>query len=248
MASTWLSDVRHASKTSLLRLVSSREVSDASPDEKRYITLSHCWGERGSKERPVLKSANEQERYEIGISIEKYRRHFEMLSQSPNGSRVISQYTSSLQTHSCFHVFRRLWVDSLCIIQDSDAHWRREVSLMDRAYKQGYFKISADWNVDARDGLSSPRSPMRVQILPIGLPEIGQVIQLAVHERDIFDWVNTAPLSQRAWVFQERHLARRICTLTSRRYCGSAAPKHPSLPPRHSQMAHHASIMSVIRC
>ena len=98
---------------------------------------------------------------------------------------------------------------------------------MDRVYKQGYLNISADWNVDARDGLFNPRSPMRVQPLTIELPEIGQTIQLIVDERDMFDWVNTAPLSQRAWVFQERHLARRILHFTEREMfweCCSKAP------------------------
>ena len=52
---TWLStrllDVMHASKTSVLRLVSSRKVSDAFPKEKRYITLSHCWVRVGAQRR-----------------------------------------------------------------------------------------------------------------------------------------------------------------------------------------------------
>ena len=98
---------------------------------------------------------------------------------------------------------------------------------MDRVYKQGYLNISADWNADARDGLFNPRSPMRVQPLTIELPEIGQTIQLTVDERDMFDWVNTAPLSQRAWVFQERHLAQRILHFTEREMfweCCSKAP------------------------
>ena len=74
---TRLLDVRHASETSLLRLVPSKEVSDAFPEEmKTYITLSHCWGDWGSKEMPVLTSANERDRYEKGISIEKVPQTF----------------------------------------------------------------------------------------------------------------------------------------------------------------------------
>lgn len=75
---------------------------------------------------------------------------------------------------------------------------------MDRVYKQGYLNISANWNADSRDGLFNPRSPMRVQPLTIEMPEIGQTVRLIVDQRDMFDWVNTAPLSQRAWAFQER--------------------------------------------
>ena len=98
---------------------------------------------------------------------------------------------------------------------------------MDRVYKQGYLNISADWNADSRDGLFNPRSPMTVQPLTVELPEIGQTIQLIIDERDMFGWVNTAPLSQRAWVFQERHLARRNLHFTEREMfweCCSKAP------------------------
>ena len=79
---TWLPtrllDVRHASETSTLRLVSSSVISNALPEEeKSYITLSHCWGEWGSKEMPVLTTANERDRHEKGISIEKIPQTFQ---------------------------------------------------------------------------------------------------------------------------------------------------------------------------
>lgn len=78
---TWLPtrllDVRHASKTSVLRLVSSREVSDAFAEEQRYIRLSHCWGEWSSKEMPVLTSANERDRHKMGISIDEIPQTFQ---------------------------------------------------------------------------------------------------------------------------------------------------------------------------
>ena len=210
---TWLPtrllDVRHASETSVLRLVSSSDISDAfSEEEKRYITLSHCWGEWGSKEMPVLKYANHRHRHEKGISIERIPQTFRdaiTVAQWFQG-KIPTQKQSSVYSH--VHVVRWLWIDSLCIIQDSDADWQREALLMDRVYKKGFLNISADWNADSRDGLFNPRSPMRVQPLKVELPEIGESIHLVVDERDMFDWVNTAPLSQRAWVFQERHLAR----------------------------------------
>ena len=78
--STWLPtrllDIRHASEASVLRLVSSSEISDTFPREKRYITLSHSWGEWGSKKMPVLTSANKLDRHEVGISTEKLPQTF----------------------------------------------------------------------------------------------------------------------------------------------------------------------------
>ena len=35
-----------------------------------------------------------------------------------------------------------------------------------------------------------------------------------VYKRNMFGWMESEPLSQRAWVFQERHLARRILHFT----------------------------------
>ena len=106
--STWLPtrllDVGNASKTSVLRLVSSEEVSDAFPEDKRYITLSHCWGEWGSEKMPVLTSANEWDRHEVGISIEKIPQTFRdavTVAQWFQGKLPISKQSSNLYMLYC---------------------------------------------------------------------------------------------------------------------------------------------------
>ena len=106
--STWLPtrllDVRHASKTSVLRLASLRDVSDVFPEEKRYITLSHCWGEWGTKNMPVLTSANERDRHEVGISIEKIPQTFQdaiTVAQWFQGKLPISKQSSNSFMLSC---------------------------------------------------------------------------------------------------------------------------------------------------
>ena len=105
---TWLPtrllDVRHASKASVLRLVSTRKVSDAFLEEKRYITLSHCWGEWGSKEMPALTSANEQDRHRIGISIDKISQTFRdaiTVTQWFQGNLPIPKQSSNSFMLSC---------------------------------------------------------------------------------------------------------------------------------------------------
>ena len=106
---TWLPtrllDVRHASETSVLRLVSSRDIFGAfSEEEKRYITLSHCWGEWGSQEMPVLKSANHRHRHEKGISVEEIPQTFRdtiTVAQWFQGKLPISKQSSSLFILSC---------------------------------------------------------------------------------------------------------------------------------------------------
>lgn len=58
-------DVEHARQTSRLRLV----CADDDADGDRYITLSHCWGEWGAKELPMLTTANLEERQNEGMDI-----------------------------------------------------------------------------------------------------------------------------------------------------------------------------------
>lgn len=102
----------------------------------------------------------------------------------------------------------------MCIIQDSDEDWLLEASLMHDVYKQGFLNIAANSAADARDGLFQPRPLKAVQPLQLYMPGVEQEIFLTVDERNMFEWMNTTPLSKRAWVFQERHLARRVLQFT----------------------------------
>ena len=109
---TWLPtrllDVRHASATSALRLVSSGEGSNAFlEEEKNYITLSHCWGKWGSQEMPVLTSLNVQDRHENGISIDKLPQTFRdaiTVAQWFQGKLPTPKQSSNLFTYSCSSV------------------------------------------------------------------------------------------------------------------------------------------------
>ena len=106
---TWLPtrllDVRHALKTSVLRLVSSRQVFNAFSMKRRsYITLSHCWGKWGSAEIPVLTSANERDRHEKGISIQELPQTFRdaiTVAQWFQGKFQIPKHSSNLFIISC---------------------------------------------------------------------------------------------------------------------------------------------------
>lgn len=86
----------------------------------------------------------------------------------------------------------------MCIIQDSDVDWQREALQMYEIYKQGFLNISADSAADAREGLFRRRSSMVVRPLKLHMPRIGETIYLTLDERNMFQWVNDAPLSERA--------------------------------------------------
>ena len=100
---------------------------DVSPANAPYVTLSHCWGSND-----CLKS-----------------------SQFTTGT--LDEVTKSILITSLLHNFqdtviviirvlgvRYLWIDSLCIIQDSESDWQRESSRMTEICRNSVANIAAE--------------------------------------------------------------------------------------------------------
>ncbi len=109
--------------------------------------------------------------------------------------------------------YRYLWVDSLCIIQDSDEDWKREAAQMAAVYQNAVITFSASAAESADSGLfyAAPA----VYAVPLTARSIrGQALatfSLAVRSCSSFeDDVNSGMLSTRGWCLQERLLSRRI--------------------------------------
>ena len=106
-----------------------------------------------------------------------------------------------------------LWIDSLCIIQDSPYDWLTESVTMASVYSNACFNISAAHGTDGKAGCFTTRDPAVLTPLHVHVPWAGWGTSpgsRAVLER--YWWqrhVGAAPLLQRAWVFQEQLLARR---------------------------------------
>lgn len=109
------------------------------------------------------------------------------------------------------HVTRQLgvqylWIDSLCIIQDSADDWEREASNMAEIYANAYCTIAATRAEDGHGGFLQPRSQRESVAIrpPNGVPYyVCDVIDDFRHD------VESSTLNQRGWVLQERALSPR---------------------------------------
>lgn len=104
-----------------------------------------------------------------------------------------------------------LWIDALCISQDSPADRLFELSYMNHIYGNAALNISADYGVDADAGLSSDlrKLSMPKRIGPnlyvcrtLGLPNPWEPNHVGEGAENI--------LNSQAWAFQERALSRHI--------------------------------------
>jgi hypothetical protein len=130
-----------------------------------------------------------------------------------------------------------LWIDSLCIIQDSNNDWQKESNFMESVYSNGFCNIAATGAADGSGGCFFDRSSEACRIPTIDIHGHGNLSHLATgrllkhSERRVFInpssyschdqnlWVReiTQPaLYRRASVIQERFLAKRVLYFSPR--------------------------------
>ena len=167
-----------------------RRASQIPPDSK-YATLSHCWG----RYMPVKLEQDTLQAFSEGIDIAALPRTF----------REAVGLTKALSLDY-------LWIDSLCIIQDSSNDWAYECTRMSSVYRGSFVNIGANVSADPYGGLFCQRSwksvtPLAVRLTyaPIGWHR-KPIVLYPKGDDNILDH---APLGSRAWVAQERLLAPR---------------------------------------
>jgi hypothetical protein len=109
-----------------------------------------------------------------------------------------------------------LWVDALCVIQDSEADRLQESARMCDYYSYSVLSISAS-TTDSYSGFLKTRNPlaeMPCKIIPKGKTRPLYVRQPSALTDGEIDPLKKLPLNQRRWVFQERLLAPRIVHFT----------------------------------
>jgi hypothetical protein len=163
-----------------------------------WLTLSHCWG----RSRPIVTTKENVESHCQVLKLSTLPRTFQ---------------DAVIITRRLGH--RYLWIDSLCIIQDSLEDWEAESSKMASVYHLGLLNIAAESSRNDSDGIF--RSAGRARGLPqrIQLPcrSISHNLKGYVYAQSRYSQSvsEESPLDRRAWVLQEKALSPRILSYGS---------------------------------
>jgi hypothetical protein len=108
--------------------------------------------------------------------------------------------------------FRYIWIDSLCIVQDSVEDWRQEAAYMQEIYTYSSCTIAATAAADGEGGCFSERDPSSLRLSKIALRWADKADErnyLLIDDQYVDKQLTTAPLNRRGWVLQERILSPR---------------------------------------
>ncbi|TGO23034.1 hypothetical protein BPAE_0146g00120 [Botrytis paeoniae] len=141
----------------------------------KYTALSHCWG---GQIETILTTSNLQS-LQKGIKI----------TSLPASFRDAILITRALG-------FQYLWIDSLCIIQDSKYDWGIESKNMGETYRKSVLTIRAAAAHKATDDSGSD--------------DIVEIASSISRPEDLALLFASGPLQSRAWALQERILSPRI--------------------------------------
>jgi hypothetical protein len=155
----------------------------------RYATLSHCWGNA-----PFLKLLKE--------NFNAFAQFIEF-EQLPRTFKDALKITQKLG-------LEYIWIDSLCIIQDSEQDWHIEAGQMSSVYGGSYVNIAASSAKGAHEGCLL-KSEDKIDALQAIVTSAGHPSAAVQFERyDTYrNAVTASHLATRAWAFQEKVLPRR---------------------------------------
>lgn len=179
-----------------------------------YLTLSHCWGKTRSF---VTKTRTVNERIR-GIPI----------------STMPKTFSDAVLITRMFGV-RFLWIDALCILQDSSWDWEVQAAEMAAIFRNSLFTISAANAADNDGGCFVTRDGflLRPHKLdpPVFKPTEAYENLISAH---VIPLRLSRNVSNRAWILQEQILSPRTLVLDENhihwRCCTSvASERHPGM-------------------
>ncbi|KAI4230263.1 MAG: hypothetical protein L6R36_000228 [Xanthoria steineri] len=175
---------------------------EALPENSRYMALSYCWGATSF--------------------FQLSKDSFPMLLDGVSPEEFPKTIQDAIEVTRCLGV-RYLWVDSLCMFQDSKGSpsWLDEGLQMDKVYAHCYATIAAACARTANEGMFRKRvlDYVKLQLPAHSLGDRRSLTlptKFVVVDRNIEDNFGLAPLRERAWAVQERFMAPRILHFAQR--------------------------------
>lgn len=163
-------------------------------DGQEYVALSHCWGRHPEHVPRLVRETEAKLRAGVELSFLPKTFQHAVLTTKKLG-------------------FRFLWIDSLCIVQDSTDDWKDQAKIMALVYTNSVLTIAALKSSGSTEGcFTEERNPLRLR--PCVSEDLGVTVSSWNPGRLWEVEVNTSgygasPLHSRAWVVQERYSAPR---------------------------------------
>jgi len=152
-----------------------------------YMTVSHRWGDK----KPISLTQESAADWKGGMFVAELPKTF--------ADAVKVAWKLGI---------RYIWIDSLCIYQDSEREWRSESTKMGLVYKNSWLNIAAIDSSDCNGGCFFERDKRLVEPIKMKLQDDEQEY-LCIDSNLWLVGIDGAPLSKRAWVLQERLLSPR---------------------------------------
>ncbi|ORY17228.1 heterokaryon incompatibility protein-domain-containing protein [Clohesyomyces aquaticus] len=186
---TRLIDIIEYSSSCMARVVHRDAAARDQPYEAlRYLTLSHMWGKYDFL---VLTTSN-----------------FHQLSWEFPVSQLPRTFRDAI-TVACRLGLRYLWIDSLCILQDSKDDWSVESGLMHKVYMNVFCNIASSLSQCPEEGLFWERNSALAGSFTVQF-QLGHYNQEFDVDLDLQETtLRHSPLYKRGWVLQESCLSPR---------------------------------------
>jgi hypothetical protein len=160
---------------------------------QRYACLSHCWGSITG----IVRTTN--------ATLAEFKVEIPW-------SRLTKTFQDAIDICRGLGIFF-LWIDSLCIIQDSTVDWKEQAANMGDIYENAFIVVAA---TKAQDGSSGCYSPTEPEFTATAIPGYQDLYIRQELPKFPARWLerekakSSCPLLQRAWCYQEMRLSRRV--------------------------------------
>lgn len=190
-----------AASPSLIRLIPKEELPKDVTELPSYVALSYCWGAAGHASTQTTLRSN------IGDRM----RNIDL--------RTVSMVVQDAVTVCRTFQVRYLWVDALCIIQDSIQDWEQESATMGDIFKEAHFTIGVASSDSCEESFLSRSLPVvEFPFLSSISPKVrGTYRAVARGKRDRYDCYDNdfedlvrSSWRKRGWVLQETFLSQHL--------------------------------------